>query len=227
MINFENGEFHTEPYPYIIVDNCFDNETLKKLKDEFPNVENRPQKMGNRKKLESPDATKWLRDSPSWNSFYNWMDTDDTFKSVMNMYNTELSKWNTVLNNKSSLSTDCYVYIDWSVAGDGYVREVHCDRNIRIWNFIIFLSDKDWDGGDFIIHSSKGFKNLPRRIYNKSLPVVRTIEAKANRGLFFLSTPNSYHSVSKQSNTKSPRKFIYGSYSSKLGNVFKGKRNAR
>ena len=38
---------------------------------------------------------------------------------------------------------------DWS--SSGYIREIHRDTDKRIWNFLIFLSDKDWDGGDFIM----------------------------------------------------------------------------
>ena len=40
------------------------------------------------------------------------------------------------------------------MAEDGYVREPHCDSDPRFWNFVIFLNDKDWEGGDFMIHSS-------------------------------------------------------------------------
>ena len=66
---------------------------------------------------------------------------------------------------------------------------------------------------------------LEQRLWNENaLPVHQTVEAKKNKGIFFLSTPDSYHSVSKQLNTKSPRKFIYGSYSYRDGDVFR-KRN--
>ena len=90
---------------------------------------------------------------------------------------------------------------------------------------MIFFNDKDWEGGDFVIHSSDSMTRLDQRLWNENaLPVHEVVEAKKNKGIFFLSTPDSYHSVSKQFNTKSPRKFIYGSYSYRNGDVFR-KRN--
>ena len=38
MINFKEGISTDYPYPYIKVENCFDEETLEKLIEEFPDV---------------------------------------------------------------------------------------------------------------------------------------------------------------------------------------------
>ena len=108
--------------------------------------------------------------------------------------------------------------MDWSIAGENYDTPIHRDTDKRVFNFIIFLSDKDWEGGDFLMHSSESLTSYP--IKHKSLPIFKTIEAKKNRGLFFLSVPNSYHSVSNMVNVNSYRKFVYGAISYKNGDVF-------
>ena len=88
-------------------------------------------------------------------------------------------------------------------------------------DILIFFNNKDWEGGDSNIYTSDNLTGfLPHQVWDKKLPIHKTIEAKKNLGLFFLSTPDSYHSVSQQFNTKSPRKFIYGSYSYRNGDVF-------
>ena len=228
MINFEQGKSYTYPYPYMMVENCFDEKTLNNLINEFPDVSSEGTVMGGRKKMNvgNPKFNNWIQTAPTWNQFYQWLNNDSVFNSLMEYYDGPLKQWNSNITENSSLSTDCFTHIDWSSATDGYVREIHRDTDKRIWNFLIFFNDKDWDGGDFLIHSSdKAVGNLPHQIWDKdALPIHKTVEAKKNLGLFFLSTPNSYHSVSKQFNTRSPRKFIYGSYSYQNGDVFK-KRN--
>lgn len=224
MINFENGDSVNYPYPHIQLDGCFDDETLENLIQEFPDVSSERNVMGGRRKMNtgSPNFSNWIESAPTWKRFYEYLNDDSVFHNILNYYNDDLSRWGSNITENSSLSTDCFLHIDWSVANDGYVREIHRDTDKRIWNFLIFFNDKDWEGGDFVIHSSDGTGNLPQQLWNESaLPKYKTLEAKKNRGLFFLSTPDSYHSVSKQFNTKTPRKFIYGSYSFRKGDVFK------
>jgi len=224
MINFENGDSVNYPYPHIQLDGCFDDETLENLIQEFPDVSSERNVMGGRRKMNtgSPNFSNWIESAPTWKRFYEYLNDDSVFHTIMDYYGEDLSKWGSNVTKSSSLSSDCFLHIDWSVATDGYVREIHRDTDKRIWNFLIFFNDKDWEGGDFMIHSSDGTSNLPQQLWNESaLPKYKTLEAKKNRGLFFLSTPDSYHSVSKQFNTNTPRKFIYGSYSFKNGDVFK------
>ena len=227
MINFEKGKSYNYPYPYMVVENCFDNNTLNKLINEFPDNSKSKRVMGGRRQMNTSNSATtfknyetWIKTAPTWKSFYNWLNSDQIFHSFLNYYSDYLSKWGSVVNTDSSLKTDCYTHIDWSTAGNGYNREIHTDSGKRIWNFLIFLNDKDWDGGDFIIHSSDNITNFEQQIWDKSLPEHKIVKAKKNLGLFFLSTPNSYHSVSLQTNTNTERKFIYGSYSYKGGEVF-------
>ena len=223
MINFESGKSVDYPYPIITVEECFDEETLNKLIEEFPDVSSEGTVMGGRKKMNvtSPSFPSWIETAPTWKKFYNWLNSDDLFKTFIGYYGEQLEEWGSVIGEQSSLTTDCFTHIDWSSSTDGYVREIHRDTDKRIWNFLVFFNDKDWDGGDFRIHTSDDLVTYDFQIFDKELPVHKTVEAKKNRGVFFLSTPDSYHSVSLQSNTKTDRKFIYGSYSYRNGDVFR------
>ena len=215
MINFNNFDKFSYPYPYMSTDNCFSETDLENVINEFPDVSKGNFVMGGRRQMDAKALSNWLKQAPTWNRFYSFLNTKDRFDKVAAQYADVLTKWESVLTPESGPESDSFLHIDWSKAGDGYTREIHRDTDPRIWNFIIFFNDKDWEGGDFIIHSSDKLKIYPQQIFNQTLPIHQTVEAKKNRAIFFLSTPNSYHSVSKQSNTKTPRKFIYGAYTMK------------
>lgn len=229
MIDFIKGNSVNYPFPYIVVEDCFDNETIQNLINEFPDTNNSPFVMGGRNQMENSkphigrvleEFEDWIKTAPTWKKFYEWLNTDTMLKTFISYYKEDLDRWGSKLTENSSLSDDCFLHIDWSSASDGYVREIHTDSKKRFLNFLIFFNDKDWEGGDFLIHSSDNLHKLDHQIWDQNLPVNRVVEAKRNTGVFFLSTPDSYHSVSKQFNTNSPRKFIYGSYSYRNGDVF-------
>ena len=230
MINFEQGKYYSYPYPYMVMEECFEQDILENLIKEYPDVSDVGSVMGGRKQMgthggqNTTKCERWLQTVPTWNRFYNWLNSDSNLHSILGYYEDQLTNWQSNVDQNSSFNTDCFTHVDWSSATDGYKREIHTDSSKRIWNFLIFFNDKDWEGGDFLIHSSDDLdRNLPSQVFdNKTkVPVHKTFEAKKNRGIFFLSTPESYHSVSEQINTKTPRKFIYGSYSYRNGDVFR------
>jgi hypothetical protein len=226
MIDLSLGESFTYPFPYIVVENCFTDNVYTNLKKEFPDVSQCDAVMGGRKTMNvsshalNEHFLSWINISPTWKQFYTWFTDDSILHTIIDYYQAEITKFDSPITKKSSINTDCFVHMDWSASGDGYSREIHRDSDKRIWNFLIFFSNKDWDGGDFLIHSSDQLTEYPCQIWNNSLPIDKTIEAKENMAIFFLSTPNSYHSVSTQSYTRSDRKFIYGSLSYRLGDAF-------
>ena len=141
MINFSQAESVSYPYPYMIVDECFDEQTLNNLIDEFPDVSTEELVMGGRKRMNtgSPYFENWIQNSPTWNNFYNWLNNDQIFHHFIDYYNEDLSKWDSNINKNNSLFKDCSLHIDWSSASDDYVREIHRDMDKRIWNFLIFF----------------------------------------------------------------------------------------
>lgn len=228
MINFENQKKFTYPFDYLVVDDCFDTSTLNKLLEEWPTDKLAEQGgvMGGRRQLSNTGAEQaalgWMGQSaPTWKSFYDYMNTDEMFIKFRNEFKPSLNKWGCTLTEKDMiLSLKMFLHVDWSEAGDGYVREIHADSQKRFLNFLIFFNDKNWEGGDFVIHSSDNIKRFSppasgyKELYNEeNAPIHKVIEAKKNRAVFFLSSPNSLHSVSKQTNSKEYRKFIYGAYS--------------
>ena len=215
MIDFNKAKYFTEPYNYFEIENVFDKDTFEKLIADFPDVSDTEVVMGGRRTSWKKEDEDILQKSKVWKSFYDFLNRQKMLDFIVNKYSSDLKKWDSNINANTSMKDDCFTWIDWSMAEDGYVREPHCDSDPRFWNFIIFLNDKDWEGGDFVIHSSEKINFFKKSFWVKKLPVSKRVEAKKNFGVFFLSTPNSYHSVSKQFNTKTPRKFIYGSISLK------------
>lgn len=225
MIDLSKVEVVNDPFPYILIDNAFSDETFQGLLSEFPSTAEKEAQMGNRKKVDSgdpfgkanPEFHAMLETKPTWKRLWDWMNSQQTQKSMFRKFSEGMREWQCKAGTTSKLGKDTYVHMDWSEAGDGYWREVHTDREVRIVNFLVFFNDKDWDNGDFEAYSSEGVTDFRQKQFFDGLPenikLDKTVEAVANRAVFFLSTPDSYHAVSKQANTNSLRKFIYGSWS--------------
>ena len=108
--------------------------------------------------------------------------------------------------------------MDFSVSDKGYNRGPHRDRDSRVINFLIYLNDlKNNDGGKLFFYKvKKNYKRFkyPRFPNASKLNVLKSFPAKKGLAVFFPSSPDSYHSVSKfLGNTVKKRYFIYGSFS--------------
>jgi hypothetical protein len=224
MIDFSKRKEYIYPFDYFVIDDCFKDKDFNKLVKEWP-VEylQRTGKavMGGRKQISNLKA--FQEASPTWKALYDHLNSDDILGMFKGSYESSMQHWGCTLSEEDTIANNkMYLHIDWSEANDGYVREIHADSAKRFVNFLIFFNDKTWKDGDFIIHSSANVdKYYPpqagyRDVYSKlDTRIHDIIEAKKNRAVFFLSSPNSLHSVSKQSNTTESRKFIYGAYSSR------------
>ena len=127
------------------------------------------------------------------------------------------------IKNKSSkllslLFRDCRIYcdFDFSVAGTGYEREAHHDKEDRILNFLFYINDFDQtNGGNFQIFK---YKNNPELYLRQpsidECYVLNKIKPKKGCLVTFLSTPNSLHGVEIINSTSEKRYFFYGSYTS-------------
>lgn len=71
-----------------------------------------------------------------------------------------------------------------------------------VWKF--FLQKKNW---------GNKIENFPRFPQKSEVKIKRKFQPKIGQTIFFLSSPNSYHGVSKFVSKNSKRIFIYGSYS--------------
>ena len=219
MINFAKGKKITNPFYLNVIEDVFDQEVLMNLISEFPEVSSENIVMGGRRRLISQSNKDWIKQAPTWSSLIDFLGSQENLNRVISENESALIEWDSNLTKETVYEDECFFWLDWSISEDGYYREPHSDSNTRFWNFIIFLNDKDWEGGDFCIHSSTNISFYKKSFWLKKLPITHTFEAKRNRGIFFLSTPNSYHSVSLQHETRTPRKFVYGSISFK-GDAF-------
>ena len=123
-----------------------------------------------------------------------------------------------ITKNKTDIKKNVlYLDMDFSVSEKGYFRGPHRDRDSRVINFLIYLNSlRKKDGGilSFYKVKKKNYYKYPRFPKNKEVYVSDKIIAKQGVGTFFLSTPDSYHAVSKfYGRVKKKRYFIYGSYS--------------
>ena len=140
MINFNNKKSFNYPFDYFILDNCFEEDTFTKLIEEWPsntlelsgnNV------MGGRRQVANLKA--FEETSPTWKKLYDYLNTDAILSNLKNEFKNSMEHWGCTLTENDTLKdNNMYLHIDWSEAGDGYVREVHADSAKRYINFLIF-----------------------------------------------------------------------------------------
>ena len=108
--------------------------------------------------------------------------------------------------------------IDFSRSKKGYFRKAHRDRDTRIISFLIYLNtiDKKY-GGEFEVfktkQETKDIKNLKRFPDEAEVSLVDKFSPKSGQLFLFISSPDSYHGVSKFTSENQDRVFVYGSYS--------------
>ena len=108
--------------------------------------------------------------------------------------------------------------IDFSVSKGGYRLRPHRDDINRIYNFLIYLTDiPKKNGGSLTLYKKKANRNLRKsfRRFPKINELDKLMEFTPKKGsvIFFKSTPNSYHGVTRFKEKNCPKRFfIYGSY---------------
>ena len=108
--------------------------------------------------------------------------------------------------------------IDFSVSKGGYRLRPHRDDINRIYNFLIYLTDiPKKNGGSLTLYKKKANRNLRKsfRRFPKinELSKIKEFTPKKGSIIFFKSTPNSYHGVTRFKEKNCPKRFfIYGSY---------------
>ena len=94
----------------------------------------------------------------------------------------------------------------------------HRDEVNRLYNFLIYLTDiPKKNGGSLTVYKKKINKNLRKsfRRFPKinELDKLKEFTPKQGSVIFFKSTPNSYHGVTRFKEKNCPKRFfIYGSY---------------
>lgn len=185
----------------------------------------------------------FLNKSEISKKLYNSLNSKSTFNKILKIFSTNFQNFSwkfqgekltyskvnygsqkgkilTNQNQKDKKKNVVNLDMDFSISENGYFREPHRDRSTRIINFLIYLNSiPKKNGGTLEIFKTKkkyGSKlsMYPRFPNISSVKMVNKFQPKKKQALFFLSSPNSYHGVSKFfSNNKIKRVFIYGSFS--------------
>ena len=229
LINWKKGSEESYPYPHCVVEQVFPEDALDALLDDWPqNIHRMNTVMGGRHICGSRSQVfqNLLENSSAWKQVWQELNDVEFLRDVLKHYAEPLADWQCQLNHENiDLDDNAVVYMDLSAAGKGYKREIHRDSDLRVWNFLVFLNDPGAIGGEFVIHSSdrlRKFKQQHWKVHRK-IKEHRRFAPRRNLGIFFLSTPNSYHSVTEIVEVREERKFIYGSLSfnvEKYGDVF-------
>jgi len=189
----------------------------------------------------SANFEKYLKNSPYLFSLFNQLNNKNFFTYMNKHLNKKYYKynWNRGLNNYnfskdnyseqkfnffkilrrskfiSNLFTPkIFLDMDFSKSKKGYFRVAHRDRNTRIISFLIYLNTiSKKDGGQFqVFDIKKNIKILKRFPNLKTIIEKKKFSPKSGQMFFFLSTPDSYHGVTKFVSKIKNRIFIYGSF---------------
>ena len=255
MINLTKYDKYDYPFPFIVIENFFDQIFLQNILNEFPKKEqiiNFKKTMVNRRFLsnDNPHFYDYLKKNNFWFEFYNRINKFEFYEDVLNLllenneHNQKLYTFNyhnnfykknwlkfnisyflkeitqripntnffdffrkktkNLIYNYNVNDHGLYLRFDISSASNGYFRDPHRDSDGTILAFLVYLEDKEnigGTGGNFLINDEKS-------------NIIKSIEPKKNKAIFFLSNEKSYHSVSKIIGAKDWRKFIYGGFTS-------------
>lgn len=210
---FENNSVMLEPFPHFVVKDFFDQKNLEDLNLNFPKIPDKFSEMYGRKRMENKGLNN-----------LDFLECKDFKVSLFKKFKPFLLK-ETSIDFKSPIrfttenittykgSNLFKIYYDVSEAHNGYFREVHTDYYDRVINFLIYLNDPVCEGGELIFYESNE-KTIHRRQFPSNVKVHTKFKIERNKALFFLSNKKSYHSVNVITDTKIPRRFVYGSITS-------------
>jgi len=104
---------------------------------------------------------------------------------------------------------------DYSVAGNGYMREIHRDSDNRIIVFLLYLNslESGAKGGNLEIFKLKNnIKLSTAKPLKEECDIIETLNPEAGKLVIFQNGDDSFHSVSKIENAEKKRHFIYGGF---------------
>ncbi|MDC3043610.1 2OG-Fe(II) oxygenase [Candidatus Pelagibacter sp.] len=105
---------------------------------------------------------------------------------------------------------------DYSVAGDGYTREIHRDSDSRLIVFLIYLNtlEAGTKGGNLEIFKLKNKNdwNNSAKPSRDECEIIDDVIPEAGKLVIFQNGDDSFHSVSKIEKAQNKRHFIYGGF---------------
>lgn len=104
---------------------------------------------------------------------------------------------------------------DYSVAGNGYGREVHRDSDNRLIVFLLYLNslDKNTVGGNLeILRFKNDLKYSSAKPSIKDCEIIESVIPETGKLVIFQNDDQSFHRVTEILNAQSKRHFIYGGF---------------
>ena len=105
---------------------------------------------------------------------------------------------------------------DYSVAGKGYLREIHRDSDSRLVVFLIYLNkidvNKSENGGQLELYENLDISDDKPQPNRDSCKLLKRIEPEEGMLVIFLNSDESFHAVKEIENENTERHFIYGAY---------------
>ena len=253
MLSFLNiKKINNSSFPIVVAKNFISKSVAEKFKNEIAKVNNFDDLvMNGRYRLNkgSKNFNNFIARSKDLKKFYSKINTFKFYKELSTILeknfkhehwamankikkfskiNYGLQKGKKLTRNleKKRIKNTLNLDIDFSASENGYFRAPHIDRETRIINFLLYLNDvKRKEGGQLEIYDIKNKKkNLGRFPEKKYLKKISNLPPVASTFIFFKSTPNSYHGVSRFKSINK-RIFLYGSFS--LNNKVVWKKNSK
>ena len=213
MINFNKAVKSNFPYPHIVLDDVFTEDIFNKLSGSFNEIDLKYTSEADfRKNIDINDGKfpSSLLNSDIWSNVYTHLNKRETFTKFIEFFKNDKSLKDSVYNGTDIYEEKYGFVMNLARANDGYIQAKHVDLSPKFIVMLFFFQDKNWNGGDFIMHD--------RNDETKT----KVFEAKKNQCIAFLSSKDSIHSVPLQSNTVKPRDFFYAAYITKdLSPAFK------
>ena len=104
---------------------------------------------------------------------------------------------------------------DYSIATNGYWREIHRDSDARLIVFLLFLSGmpEDAEGGTLDLYEYDGTGEcIPSRPNDNECSLIESISPQIGQLVIFRNSSDALHAVPEMINHKSKRYFLYGSF---------------
>ena len=119
----------------------------------------------------------------------------------------------TALKSLISRRVPVELLCDYSIATQGYVREIHRDSDAREIVVLIYLNSTSTDaGGHLVLHKLKNGRNERARPDDDDCEVLTEVTPRQGTLVAFRNTDRAYHSVSLLTSPTAERHFIYGGY---------------
>ena len=204
------------PYPIGFVNDFLNHDDCKKIFDEISLINNYDDLVMNgryRVNKGSKNFSEYLKKFKNLSSLYNMLN-DENFYELMRE-RLEFVK----SSNTWKPEIDKFKYSKKNFGEQKFnLIKAHRDRDTRIVSFLLYLNTIDKKmGGEFEVYEylddNKIIEDLKRFPDDKKVRVIDKFSPKSGQLFFFLSTPDSYHGVSKFISDSEDRVFIYGSYS--------------